>query len=272
MEYIVIPQYEEVKWQREYYFVVRNGKYGVYNNKDEKLLNCEYDELKAWYGGIRLRKNGKYGIYYALGTGNLIQCEYDEVEYHNGYYILSQNGKYKLAYSGRLLAGYHFDKYICDSGYRSGIIVSKNNKYGIVYKDEFITAPIYDEYMSSFKYPESIIVRLNEKYGLYYRNNLVLKCEYDDLKINTPIIHKGKYGLVLEDGTIALDFIYDEIKLYKDHYYVIKNGKYSLYNSQHRRVENRWVDTEDAIRKSIDVEIMIKDFEYIQPITLKKFF
>jgi hypothetical protein len=123
--------------------------------------------------------------------------------------------------------------------------------------------------MSSFKYPESIIVRLNEKYGLYYRNNLVLKCEYDDLKINTPFAHNGKYGLVLEDGTIAVDFIYDLIEPYNGYFFVVKNGKYGVYDNKQQRIDNYWTDTKESICKYIDAISYDPTYIRFTPLNIK---
>ena len=242
LEYVVSPQFDSVVACREHYncyFVLQNGKYGAYNSKGAKLLNCEYDELKdlSW-SGIRTKKYDKYGLFYTWDNTSLIPCEYDSVKY------LENNYSY---------------------------ILEKNGKFAITYKGVLVTAAIFEEYKCNYDYSSSIIVRMNGKYGLCYEDKQVLKCEYDELKINCPTKHNGKYGIVLGDGNIALDFIYDEIKSYKGRFYVIKNGKYALYNSENHRINNRWVDTEEAIRKEIDMENMLKEFASMRPLELKNF-
>ena len=237
LKYIVLPQFDDVKMRTEdsnYHFVLYKGKYGAYNCNGEKILECRYDELyNLSRRAIRTKLNNKFGLLYASGNKSIIPCDYDSVRY------LSEDS----------------------------FILEKNGKYAVTYKGEMVTPYFFDEYDKL--YSSSIIVRMNGKYGLICDDRQVLKCEFDELKIGQPTIHNGKYGLVLSDGTIALEFIYDKIESYKGRFYVIKDGKYGIYNKKHQRIGNYWTDSVEAIHRYIDSETY--EFTYMSPINYKNF-
>lgn len=237
LEYIILPQFDDVNACDKFpdcYFVDKNGKYGAYNSKGQILLRCEYDELKDLdWTGIRTKKGEKFGLLYDCGrTRNIIPCDYDEIRY-------------------------------LDNNY--SFILKRDNKWAITYQGELLCAPIYEEYAHeySFNQRDSVIVKHNGKYGLYYKNKLVINCEYDELKIETPMIHNGKYGMFSSDGTKVLDFIYDKIeKRHREYYYVVKGMKHGVFTVKTNRV-TIWFDTElEAVRFIDTITTPIPQFTY----------
>ena len=157
----------------------KDEKYGIMNEKGEKIIEAKYDYLKHAKEDIYIAKEDKkYGI---INTNEeeKIQFEYTNIVYN------------KLA-----------DLFIADDEeYNSSII---DNKYNI--KLNGILSEINTE-------KGYLKIRIADQYK-YYNFKIEEKSEEDINVNNTLFLRKqnGKYGFVDKNGKVVIDYIYDDAR------------------------------------------------------------
>lgn len=237
LSYIIPPTYDEIKGY--YHFsgttgdlviVKFNNKYGLYNSSGECILKCCYDEIRyiGDYGDdVLFIKNGKCGLLYCNGiTTNITQCIYD---LHSEWSYLCENtykvrlgDRYTLIYKGKVVSNLLFED-IKSTFFKSDMIQTKNDgKLGLVQNNGKIILECLFDKIDKYDVGtnELIIVMNNGKYGLFSCDGkTILPTLCDEIE---KILYGGddyvilfkineKFGMILPNGDILLDAIYDNI-------------------------------------------------------------
>ena len=156
---------------------IKDNKYGMMNTDGEIIIQAEYDSLKETKNNIFIAKKGdKYGI---IDNEKTVKIPFD---YKN------------ITYSKEA------DIYIAEEQeYNSSII---NNNFEIKLKG------ILSELNTDKGY---LKIRIDDEYK-YYNFKFEEKSNIDILSTNTLFLSKkdGKYGFVDKNGTVVVDYIYDD--------------------------------------------------------------
>lgn len=229
-------------------YIVKNNsnKFGLINYNKKQVLECKYDEISNVTGSnMYVVKDGQEVQLLSQDGNILLKDKFKEaISIDNSNIIIKSNGKYGLISStGDTIFNTEYQdlSYAFDGNY----IAKKNDKYGIInieketnidftyehityLKEEgFIeadkslaetdlidtnfevkTTGMVSEINSKFGY---IKVRVGEEYK-YYNYRLEEKNVKDVLSTNTLYLSKkdDKYGYVDKNGTMVVDYIYDD--------------------------------------------------------------
>lgn len=245
-------------------FIVKdeNGKYGVINYNKKTALECKYDQIQNIFGNdtyvvkedetlkvvsadgesylegkynkikdidgdkVIVKSEDKYGVV-TLSGEELIPAEYEDLTYtFSDYYIAKKNGKYGVINTSK--------EKVIDFSYTSlvyrknaGFIEGSKNKENSDLIDrnmEVKVTGIISEVNADKGY---VKVRVNNEYK-YYNFKFEEKQLKEILKTNTLFVKKenGKYGYVNKDGTVIVNFEYDDATEQNEYGYaaVKKNG------------------------------------------------
>lgn len=265
---IIEPEYIEIKALTDDYvngYIVKNveGKYGVISNTKEKILECKYNEIKQVTGndyyvvkdgdkwnlvtknGVNpvqinfddvisingnkmiVKVSGKYGIY-ELNNTEKIKPEYDSLEYaFLDYYIFSKSGKYGLINSnGEILIN---QEYI-DLDFNKDadcLIGKKENDDKLYLIDRTLQSNLVGTNLSVHN--GYIRLKVEDDYK-FYNLKFEEKSNREVFPNNTLFVAKnnGKFGIVNKDGTLVVQYQYDDIKEQNEYGYVAvkKDGKW----------------------------------------------
>ena len=179
----------------ENFVILENNKYGVINQKGEKLIPAEYDRLLYAYGDVFVaQKDNKYGVI-NLQNETKIEFEYDELIYRT---------------DSDLFVGTigEEDPQILDKEFNqklTGIISKVDSQRGY------------------------IKIRTNGEYK-YYNFKFEEKQNTEIFPDNTLFLSKkdGKYGYINKQGEVVVDYIYDDATEQNEYGYVSvnKGGKW----------------------------------------------
>lgn len=207
------PSYDFfTKRELENVVVTQNGKAGLVDNKLNKVVPIEYDEIefqqfKKYYV---LTKDGKKGVYFGK-TNLLIKSKYDG---------FSHQGKYLKAYNGK----------------KSGLIDPENGK---------VIIPIEFEHLQTInKYYKA---RKNGKWGLMDATGATLiSFKYDAIETfyglnNASRVYRVKNGelkgAVDINNKLIIPIAYDWIGDFDGKYLMVRKGKqYGLYDLQGKQI------------------------------------
>lgn len=209
-----------------------NGKWGVYNQNCEKVVNFMYDEVGIIQDKIIVAKDGKIGILGKKGDV-IISPSYTEIECatmeYDARYYNKENVFYTSTFPHRIISRYYNKEYVFDTSnkerrvFRSKIIYEKNDlkhievldDSGFNFEGNFILKS--DNYSELFSikdglFPEGrfdeiqhiarviFAVRKGNKWGVLslwqrFPKEMVVPCEYDQI-----MYEGGKVFLVCKDG------------------------------------------------------------------------
>lgn len=160
--YYVYKKLDQIKLKRPYF---ENGKYGIINEKSEKITEPIFSSLSAFEKGIaRAEINGKKGIVDENGQF-VIPAQYDCLEKHWGQYPTiyeaSQNGKFGiLSKDGKTLVPFEYEDI---SMHYDGIFVLHSlGKIGIYVPYEVYIPPIYTDYGAKSTFRKYLLVFQNQ--------------------------------------------------------------------------------------------------------------
>ena len=281
-------------------FIVKdeNGKYGVINYNKKTALECKYDQIENIFGNdtyvvkedgtlkvvsadgdsylegkyseikdingenVIVKSEEKYGVV-TLSGEELIPAEYDDLTYtFSNYYIAKKNDKFGVINTAK--------EKVIDFNYTSLVYrkaadfiegaKNKENSDLIDRNMEVKVTGIVSEVNIDKGY---IKVRVNNEYK-YYNFKFEEKALKEILKTNTLFVKKenGKYGYVNKEGTVVVNFEYDDATEQNEYGYaaVKKNGlwgaidqkgnviiepKYSLDNNAIITFLGKWHIAED---------------------------
>lgn len=269
-EKIIENQYAEISALTDDYangYIVKNSesKYGIISTSKEQVLECKYSDIKhvcsndlyivkegdSWkiinkagdksvevnYEDITylssesmiVKSNGKYGI---AGTDKTekVKAEYQSLKYaFSDYYIAKKDNKYGVINSnGEVFAQFEYDALEfnkdadCLVGNKSGdensYLIDRNLELKVTGKN--IT--VHNGYIRA---------NVNDEYK-FYNLKFEEKTNRDVFANNTLYVAKndGKYGLVNRDGTLVVQYQYEDITEQNEYGYVAvkKDGKWGV--------------------------------------------
>lgn len=232
---------QEVSSLTAYFSAYENGKWGVIDNKGNKIIDTTYDDMIVIPDKNEEMFICTYGVDYNTenfqtkvlnAKGEEILKEYSQVKaientdgksiwYENNVLIFKENGKYGLInFDGKKILEPEYDNIYALTGFEKSVIVEKNGKKGLVSTSmgEVIIPPEYAD-----------ITNLSNTYDYGY----IVKNE------------ANKFGVIKADKTKVLDLKYDEIKkvVGKDTYVVVENGKLEIVDNKGNVILNSGFDS-----------------------------
>ena len=227
----------------------KDGKYGLINYENKKIIDFEYDSIVATPGTKNtfiIEKEGKYGIANYKGT-ILVETKYDEVSLFGkddkSGFIIKENGKYGLVdYSLNTILKTKYEK-IYKENYKNNYYVKENRIKKVINAEEKeILVKGFDEILQLSE--DGIIIKNNNKVGLIaYDGKTKIKTEYEDLKqVKENVIiakKREKYGIIDLEENKKVDFIYTNIQY---------ESKPDLYIADNENLESDILNNEFEIK------------------------
>lgn len=232
---------QEVSSLTAYFSAYENNKWGVIDNKGNKIIDTTYQDMIIIPDKNKEMFICTYGVDYNTeefktkvlnAKGEEILKEYSQVKpientdgksiwYENNVLIFKENNKYGLInFDGKKILEPEYDNIYALTGFEKSVIVEKNGKKGLVSTSmgEIIIPPEYSD-----------ITNLSNTYEYGY----IVKNE------------ANKFGVIKADKTKVLDLKYDEIKkvVGKDLYVVVENGKLEIVDNKGNVVLNSGFDS-----------------------------
>lgn len=247
-----------------YFSAYADSKWGVINNKGDKLSNISYDEMVVIPDSTKNIFIATYDVDYKNGTfktkainekneqlfSNYTNVSalvnYDtsnKVWYNNEVLKFERDGKYGLIdFSGKEVLPANYEDISTMQGIEKTLILTKDGKYGLynsvsktVFADTTYTsvAPFGKTYNDGY-----IVKNENGKYGILgSEGKIILDATYDKImKVSGNdkyVVQDGvKTKLISKDGTTILETGFDEIiEIDGDNLVIKKAGKYGIINT-----------------------------------------
>lgn len=248
-------------------YIVKNSesKYGVININKEQVLECKYDEIKHVYGNdMFVVKEGDKWLIINKSGDKTQEINYEDINYINAEVIVAKlSGNYGIfGYdkTEKVKAEYQNIEY----AFSDSFIAKKNEKYGVINsKGETLVPFEYDslifrkdaDCLFGKKSEDENTYLIDRNYQLratgknitihdgYIRANIDNDYKFYNLKFeeksnrdvfqnNTLYVAKndGKYGLVNKDGTLVVQYLYEDITEQNKYGYVAvkSDGKWGV--------------------------------------------
>ena len=247
-----------------YFSAYADSKWGVINNKGDKLSNISYDEMVIIPDSTKNIFIVTYDVDYTNGTfktkainekneqlfSNYTNVSalvnYDtsnKVWYNNEVLKFEKDGKYGLIdFSGKEVLPANYEDISTMQGIEKTLILTKDGKYGLynsvsktVFADTTYTsvAPFGKTYNDGY-----IVKNENGKYGILgSEGKIILDATHDKImKVSGNdkyVVQDGvKTKLISKDGTTILETGFDEIiEIDGDNLVIKKAGKYGIINT-----------------------------------------
>lgn len=247
-----------------YFSAYADSKWGVINNKGDKLSNISYDEMVIIPDSTKNIFIVTYDVDYTNGTfktkainekneqlfSNYTNVSalvnYDtsnKVWYNNEVLKFERDGKYGLIdFSGKEVLPANYEDISTMQGIEKTLILTKDGKYGLynsvsktVFADTTYTsvAPFGKTYNDGY-----IVKNENGKYGILgSEGKIILDATHDKImKVSGNdkyVVQDGvKTKLISKDGTTILETGFDEIiEIDGDNLVIKKAGKYGIINT-----------------------------------------
>ena len=231
-EQLLECKYEEIKHVcgNDMYIVKEDGKWKITNKAGDKTLEIDYDDITYLSSDVIVAKTGdKYGIF-GTDKSEKVKAEYQSIEFaYTDNYIAKKDEKYGVINSaGEELVHFEYTSIIFNE--KASCLFCKkeddNNTYlidinhevkvtgtDVEVLDGYIRAKVNDEYkFYNFKFEEKSNRDVYANHTLYAAKN------------------DGKYGLVNRDGTLVIQYEYEDITEQNDYGYVAvkKDGKWGV--------------------------------------------
>lgn len=228
-----------------YISAYENGKWGIIDNKGNKVIDCKYDEMV-----IVPDKNNP-----------LFVCV-EDTNYSNESYTtkaLNEKGEKILTEYNNIQPIENTDG--SNIWYENNILkYQKDNKYGLInFEGKEILAANYDNIYALQGIEKSVIVEKDGKKGLVSTSmgEVIIPVEYIEISSLTKSYDDGyivrndsnKLGIISPDKTTILDAKYDEIKNVagNNYYVVVENGTLEIVDKKGNIVLNNGFETVEEI-------------------------
>lgn len=228
-----------------YISAYENGKWGIIDNKGNKVIDCNYDEMV-----IVPDKNEPIFI-----------CV-EDTNYSNESYttkVLNEKGEKILTEYKNIQPIENTDG--SNIWYENNILkYQKDNKYGLInFEGKEILAANYDNIYALQGIEKSVIVEKDGKKGLVSTSmgEVIIPVEYVEISSLTKTYDDGyivrndanKLGIISPDKTTILDAKYDEIKNVagNNYYVVVENGTLEVVDKKGNVVLNSGFETIEEI-------------------------
>ena len=217
-----IDENDNIWYEKNVLKVMQNGKYGLIDLNGKKLLDCEYDEIRAMKGienSLLIRKDGYVGLVNNAGT-ILIDVKYSDIKnlgttYKEGYITTDENGKCGIVSTTKIQIlenKYNEIKqvYLGDNYY----VVENGEEKIINQAGETLIDKGFDDIKSSTK--RGIIFTQKDLYGeMTTSGDILIEAKYKDLKEAKEGIYIAKkdekYGIIDENEEEKVPFEYTGI-------------------------------------------------------------
>ncbi len=247
-----------------YFSAYADSKWGVINNKGDKLSNISYDEMVIIPDSTKNIFIVTYDVDYTNGTfktkainekNEQVFSNYTNVSalvnydtsnkvwYNNEVLKFERDGKYGLIdFSGKEVLPANYEDISTMQGIEKTLILTKDGKYGLynsvsktVFADTTYTsvAPFGKTYNDGY-----IVKNENGKYGILgSEGKIILDATHDKImKVSGNdkyVVQDGvKTKLISKDGTTILETGFDEIiEIDGDNLVIKKAGKYGIINT-----------------------------------------
>lgn len=241
-----------------YVTVLENNKWGVIDNKGNRIIDTVYDEM----------------IIIPDKNEDLFVCTYD-VDYNSENYktkILNGEGKEIFTEYNLVQAIENTDG--ANVWYEGNVLkFVENGKYGLInFEGKKILNPEYDNIYALTGIEKSLIIEKDGKKGLVNTSmgEVVIPVEYADITSLSDNYEEGyivknlenKYGIINPDKTKILDTKYDEIRKVSgnNYYVVVENAKMSVVDKSGDTILNTGFDSIEEI--NVDNFTVIKNGKY----------
>ena len=212
------------------YVVKEDGKWKITNKAGDKTLEIDYDDITYLSSDIIVAKTGdKYGIF-GTDKSEKVKAEYQSIEFaYTDNYIAKKDEKYGVINStGEVLVPFEYTSIIFNE--KAGCLFCKkaddNNTYLIDRNHEVKVTGTDVEVLDGY-----IRAKVNDEYK-FYNFKFEEKSNRDAYANHTLYAAKndGKYGLVNRDGTLVIQYEYEDITEQNDYGYVAvkKDGKWGV--------------------------------------------
>ena len=245
-------KYAEIKHVcgNDMYIVKEDTKWKIVNSAGDKSLEIDFEDVKFINSDVIVaKKGGKYGIW-GTDKSEKVKAEYDNIEHvFSDSYIASKDGKFGVInLAGEAVVPFDYSNLTFNK--EADCIYAKkaddNNIYLIDRSHEvkvtaaevqvfkgFIRAKVDDEYkFYNLKFEEKSNRDAFEKHTLYVAKN------------------DGKYGLVNRDGTLVVQYMYEDATEQNDFGYVAvkKDGKWGVIDQYGNTVVEPKYEFSDATK------------------------
>lgn len=241
-----------------YISVLENNKWGVIDNKGNKVIETNYDEM------IIVPDKNK----------DIFICTYD-VDYNTENFktkVLNKDGK-------EILTEYNLVQAIENTDgnnvwYENNVLkFEENGKFGLINFDgKEILSPEYDNIYALTGLEKSLIIEKDGKKGLVNTSmgEIIIPVEYADITNLDENYEAGyivkndsnKYGIISADKSKILDTKYDEIRKVSGngYYVVVENGALEVIDKSGNIILNSGFDSIESI--NVDNFIITKSGKY----------
>lgn len=225
-------KYDDIKHVcgNDLYIAKINGKWMITNKAGDKTSDMSYDDITYLTSDtIIAKQNGKYGIY-GTDKSEKVKSEYQSIEYiFSDYYIAKKDDKYGVINSsGNALVQFEYSslKYNKDA---DCIYANKANDENTYLIDRNLEVKVTGK--NIIIYDGYIRANVNDEYK-FYNLKFEEKTNREVFANNTLYVAKndGKYGLVNKDGTLVVQYQYEDITEQNKYGYVAvkKDGKWGV--------------------------------------------
>lgn len=241
-----------------YISVFYNNKWGVIDNKGNKIIDTTYEEM----------------IIVPNKNEDLFICTYD-VDYNSDSYktkVLNEKGNEILKEYNLVQALENTDG--INIWYESNILkFEKDGKYGLIdFEGKEILKPEYNNIYALPGVEKSLIIEKDGKKGLVNTSmgEVIIPAEYESITNLSENYESGyivktqenKFGIIGADKTKILDTKYDEIRKVSgnNYYVVIENGKMMAVDKSGNTVISTGFDSIESI--DVDNFTIIRNGKY----------
>lgn len=253
---------KDVSTLTTYISIYENNKWGVIDNKGNKIIEPTYDEMIIIPNKNEAVFVCTYNVDYTTGTyktkvlnekGKEILNDYDSVEalenstdneiwYEKEVLKFEENGKYGLVdYDGKVILEPEYSSIEVMPGIQNNLIISNDGLYGVynIATNDVVIETVYKAVTALTNNSSDGYIVTNESglVGLIAADKKqILDCKYTEIKGFTGIkeyvvTENNEVKLVNEKGETLLNKGYDSIEYITTNYLVItKSGKYGVIN------------------------------------------
>lgn len=234
---ILENKYEKIDpiYGENYFVIEQSGKQKLINAKGEVVIEKGFDEIKQINSdGIVYIEDKKYG-FMDFDKNVKIEPQYEELkEINTGIFKAKTSGKYgiiDISNKEKLKPEYADIYYEKDAGF----YVSEDEKYNSQILDSDFKVKLKGIISELNKDKGFIKLKINNEYK-YYNFKFEEKSVKEILSSNKLFVSKkdGKYGFIDKDGTVVVDYIYDEAQEQNSYGFaaVKKNDLWGAINSE----------------------------------------
>ena len=249
-EQILECKYSDIKHvsNNDLYVVKEGEEWKITNKTGDKSIEVKYEDIVYLTSeNMIIKSNGKYGIS-GLDKTEKVKAEYQNIKYaFSDYYIAQKDNKYGIISSnGEILVQFEYDSLrfnkesdclvATKSGDENSYLIDRNLQLKVIGKNitvhnGFIRANVNNEYK-------------------FYNLKFEEKTNRDVFANNTVYVAKndGKYGLVNRDGTLVVQYQFEDITEQNEYGYVAvkKDGKWGVIDQYGNNVVETKYDFTDV--------------------------